>query len=107
MIFRIYTVVLLCVPASVSGQNGSCDNFESCRKIAQAHLNERQHSQALQDWQIALSLAEKENSPKELAIAYRGIGLSLWRVDQLKKALENYEMGLKQADLAGEKLLQA
>ena len=105
--FRLCTLAILYAGATLSAQFPACNTFESCRNSAQAFLDQRRHSEALRDWESALLLARNDRSPKEMAIAYRGIGLCNWRVDQLKKALENYESGLEQANLAPDKALEA
>lgn len=83
------------------------DLFEACRKSAQSHLDRRQHTDALREFRVALAVARRLHSPAGMATAYRGIGISFRRVNQVRLALENYEKGLEQAELSKDPLLIA
>jgi len=81
--------------------------FAVCRKSAQGRLDHRQHPDALREFRATLAVAQRLKSPPALASAYRGLGLSYWRLDQGKEALANYEKGLTQATLANDRPMMA
>lgn len=81
--------------------------FEAIRKSAQTKLDQRQHASALLEWQIALEIGQRLQSPLDLATAYRGAGLSYYRVDKAAEALANYNKGIAQAERSGARKLLA
>ncbi len=63
--------------------------YEECRKSAQALLDRRQHADALREFRAVLAVARRLGNPADMAEAYRGIGLSYWRADNLSSALDS------------------
>jgi CHAT domain-containing protein/tetratricopeptide (TPR) repeat protein len=81
--------------------------FTECRKSAQSRLDHRQHPEALAEFQVTLAVAQRLGSPEAIGAAYRGVGLSHWRLAQAEEALASYRNGLEQAMLAKDQALAA
>ncbi|HLK66817.1 MAG TPA: CHAT domain-containing tetratricopeptide repeat protein [Bryobacteraceae bacterium] len=79
----------------------------ACRKAAQAHLDHREHPEALAAFQVVLAVAQKLDSPAAMGAAYRGVGLSYWRLGRASDALANYRKGLEFATLAKDQAMAA
>jgi CHAT domain-containing protein len=81
--------------------------FAACRNAAQALLDHAQYPDAIRGFQAALAVANRLNSPADIAESYRGIGLGYRYMDQYTVALENYDKALAAAETSGRKPLIA
>uniref|UniRef100_Q025F1 Tetratricopeptide TPR_2 repeat protein n=1 Tax=Solibacter usitatus (strain Ellin6076) TaxID=234267 RepID=Q025F1_SOLUE len=82
------------------------DVFTACRNAAQATL-ERGSPAALKQFQTALAVAERVNSPADVAAALLGVGISQSRQNQNIASLTTFDKGYPLAVQAGDQALQA
>jgi CHAT domain-containing protein len=80
--------------------------FTACRNAAQGTLD-RGSPAALKQFQTALAVAERLNSPGDVAAALLGVGISQSRQNQNIASLATYDKGYPLAVQSGDKALQA
>jgi CHAT domain-containing protein len=80
--------------------------FSACRNAAQGTL-ERGSPAALKQFQTALAVAERLNSPGDVAAALLGVGISQSRQNQNIASLATFDKGYPLAVQSGDKAMQA
>ena len=83
------------------------DVFAACRNAAQATLDRGAAPLAARQFQASLAVAERLNSPGDVAAALLGVGISQSRQNQNIASLDTYDKGYPLAVEAGDKPLQA
>jgi CHAT domain-containing protein len=83
------------------------DVFAACRNAAQASLDRGAAPLAMRQFQASLAVAERLNSPGDVAAALLGVGIAQSRQNQNIASLATFDKGYPLAVQAGDKALQA